>query len=371
MTWEQLRVWVNDPVRTEVELAAACGHYGIPTGTKAEMTTRLLAYVASQPDLTVLSGWNPAPVVTPVPVPVVTPAPAPVQPTPVVVPAPVPPPPPVPPTTPAQGFNLNWSWLPWLLLAALGGLFVGAILFWRPTPPPPPGSSTPTPAVASATPTNTSTPTLTSTSTAVPPTATATPTVPTAPPPAPAPVPPAPPVGSAASKALPSGSSIKWIDQNQCFVTSPMAWTLPAGVTGSQNNNPLVPGDIAQAGTLTVWGCNLLFQSGQQVAPQAQAPAQKPAACEPAARQDHPPVVGQPWTIPSGSWRILNGWTNWPDQDQKEFKVLLAPDVNLIFKGGGSLWTRPANCEEASRAEFKNVPLPELTLDQLRDRGLR
>lgn len=178
MTWEQLRVWVNDPVRTEVELAAACGHYGIPTGTKAEMITRLLVHIASQPNLTAVSGWNPtAP-------PVVTPAPAPVQ------PAPVPPPPP-PTQQSVQGFN--WSWLPWILLAGLGGLLLGMVLFWRTTSPAPPSGGTPS-AVAAA-PTYTpypSQPTLTPYPTVVPAPATQVPstavppaTATQAPPPAP------------------------------------------------------------------------------------------------------------------------------------------------------------------------------------------
>jgi len=106
---------------------------------------------------------------------------------------------------------------------------------------------------------------------------------------------------------------------------------------------------------------------------QTQQPVSEPAAasnCDSAtAKETHPPVVGQGW-IPSGEWRVLGFWTNEPEKDQAERKLLLTPADNVSLLGGGTSWSWPAACEQAARDEFSTNGLPATSLAELRSQGL-
>lgn len=101
----------------------------------------------------------------------------------------------------------------------------------------------------------------------------------------------------------------------------------------------------------------------------ANAPAAAPADCKDGTREDHAPRVGQPWT-PKGEFRTVNFWTNEKGHSQKERKLLLKPGENPHLKGGGASWSWPASCGTAVQSEFAKNPLPEVTLQQLKNEGL-
>lgn len=95
--------------------------------------------------------------------------------------------------------------------------------------------------------------------------------------------------------------------------------------------------------------------------------------CPEGTQTDHSPVVNQTWAPgPSNSWRIVNFWTNQPDVDQTERKLLLEPNQSPVLYGGGSAWSWPSlsACLEVVQEEFARNSLPEVTLDELYDEGL-
>lgn len=82
------------------------------------------------------------------------------------------------------------------------------------------------------------------------------------------------------------------------------------------------------------------------------------------------PVVGQPWTLPDGGWIIVNFWSNEPGIDQTEHKLLLKPDDPRAFLGGGSAWQWTDECESVARENYRNNPLPLITLEEVRGQNL-
>lgn len=82
------------------------------------------------------------------------------------------------------------------------------------------------------------------------------------------------------------------------------------------------------------------------------------------------PVVGEPWTLPSGGWIIVNFWSNEPGIDQTEYKLLLGPNDPRSFLGGGSAWQWPRECEAVARSTLSTNPLPEISLEKLREQNL-
>ncbi|RJP46611.1 MAG: hypothetical protein C4584_01405 [Armatimonadetes bacterium] len=103
-----------------------------------------------------------------------------------------------------------------------------------------------------------------------------------------------------------------------------------------------------------------------------QVPQAPTGQCEPAVRSDFVSNFAgqQMMVIPADEkWRILNGWSNWVDPNLGDFKLLIPPGTGLIFKGGGSIWTRPAGCESATHAEFAENFLPPMTIEQLSSMG--
>lgn len=82
MRLEDLRIWAIEPVRTLIELRAVAAGYGLPTGgLLAQVRARVLAHIASQPDMNALVppavaaavGAPTTPPVTPTPTTPVTP----------------------------------------------------------------------------------------------------------------------------------------------------------------------------------------------------------------------------------------------------------------------------------------------------------
>src|SRR3989344_9404854 len=81
MSWDELRQWVNNPLRSDDELRDACNGLALDnTGSTDTLRNTLLARIAREGDLAAAATWNPAAAPT----------------------APVTPAPPVPPAAPAN-----------------------------------------------------------------------------------------------------------------------------------------------------------------------------------------------------------------------------------------------------------------------------
>lgn len=112
------------------------------------------------------------------------------------------------------------------------------------------------------------------------------------------------------------------------------------------------------------------------VAPTATTAPVEPTATTPAEvsctaiASSHQPVVDQVWELDNAdSVVIVHFWTNQPGHDQSERKLLLDHQtVGLL--GGGSTWTFPATCQQVARDQFQADPMPEVSLDALRQEGL-
>lgn len=98
-------------------------------------------------------------------------------------------------------------------------------------------------------------------------------------------------------------------------------------------------------------------------------PTPAPVVCPEGVREDHSPVVGSTWS-PAGECRVVNFWTNEPEHDQVERKLLLGPEDHPALRGGGSSWSWPANCGDVAQREYAKNPLSSVTLAQLADEGL-
>ena len=76
MTWLLLLDWVNDPTRTVQELQTACSGLGLaPTGNRNQLTNKLRAHIASQPNLNNTATWTPPGWTPPAPTPTTDPVP--------------------------------------------------------------------------------------------------------------------------------------------------------------------------------------------------------------------------------------------------------------------------------------------------------
>ena len=80
----------------------------------------------------------------------------------------------------------------------------------------------------------------------------------------------------------------------------------------------------------------------------------------------HSPVVGSAWTITGPS--IVNFWTNEPNQNQAEQKLLVPAGTTAKLLGGGTSYSFPTGC--SMDVEFAANTLPATTLDQLTALGL-
>src|SRR3989338_9040528 len=104
MSWDELRQWVNNPLRSDDELRDACNGLALDnTGSTDTLRNTLLARIAREGDLAAAATWNPAaaPTAPVTPAPPVPPA-APPAPPPPPAPAPLPRPPPAPPAAPPR-----------------------------------------------------------------------------------------------------------------------------------------------------------------------------------------------------------------------------------------------------------------------------
>lgn len=122
-------------------------------------------------------------------------------------------------------------------------------------------------------------------------------------------------------------------------------------------------------------GCGTMQQNTQPTPIYQPIPTQRTAApplnCGMGTPLPHrAPVVGQPWILPSGGWIIVNFWSNEPGVDQTEHKLLLGPNDPRTLLGGGSAWQWPIECESVVRENYRNNPLPPITLEDLRAQGL-
>ena len=127
---------------------------------------------------------------------------------------------------------------------------------------------------------------------------------------------------------------------------------------------------VANVGNLNQQQIDALLKYTQSSNPQSNT-VQPDQAVQPvdAVVEKHDPKVNTTWA-PSGEWRIVNFWTNQPGKDQKERKLLLAPDQHPALLGGGTSYSWPASNEAQARAEYAKNTLPEVSIDQLRAEGL-
>lgn len=103
-------------------------------------------------------------------------------------------------------------------------------------------------------------------------------------------------------------------------------------------------------------------------APAIPAPQTASVSCNSKTEQ-HAAAAGQGWT-PSGSWRVVNFWTNEAGKAQGERKLLLAPGQNPTLMGGGSSWSWPSACEGTVKGEYASNGLTPVDLGQLQAEGL-
>ncbi|OGK17822.1 hypothetical protein A3G67_02745 [Candidatus Roizmanbacteria bacterium RIFCSPLOWO2_12_FULL_40_12] len=119
MSWDELRQWVNNPLRSDDELRDACNGLALDnTGSTDTLRNTLLARIAREGDLAAAATWNPAAAPT-----------APVTPAPPVPPAapPAPTPPAAPANDPPNSGRHGWVTPVVIGLAVLALLLAGTL----------------------------------------------------------------------------------------------------------------------------------------------------------------------------------------------------------------------------------------------------
>jgi hypothetical protein len=85
--------------------------------------------------------------------------------------------------------------------------------------------------------------------------------------------------------------------------------------------------------------------------------------------ESFPATVGQTWS-PSGEYRVVNFWSNYPGVNQSLRKLLLVPGQNAVLLGGGDSTSFPASCQTEAQASFDANSNQATSIDQLRAEGL-
>lgn len=113
----------------------------------------------------------------------------------------------------------------------------------------------------------------------------------------------------------------------------------------------------------------LVLVSLTMVAMQQTGTASAQANCAAAVSTTHTPSADTQslWVLGTGSWRVANFWTNWPESNQADRKLILAPDQYVELLGGGTVYSWPANCERQARDGYDRNPLTGVTANQLGD----
>lgn len=145
-------------------------------------------------------------------------------------------------------------------------------------------------------------------------------------------------------------------------------------VVDMRTGSPKVIANVASLGQSDVDSLLALHRASQSGQPSTSAgsavqPTQGAVSCTEGVREDHDPVVNQPWT-PKGEFRVVNFWSNQPGVNQQERKLLLKSGENPNLLGGGTSWSWSSTCESIVQGEFVKNTLPSVTLDQLRAEGL-